>query len=128
MKATAVFLRFAVFTLIILVPPLLMHLRLLPDMRIPRFGVLAGFFTGLTGLVILSVLYARRSGKAENSAKTFLAATVLKLLLCMSIALLYIVKIEVSRSLFVLNFFYLYFLNTAFEIYALIRNLRHQNF
>ncbi|MBE7175350.1 MAG: hypothetical protein INR69_03055 [Mucilaginibacter polytrichastri] len=119
---------FAFFTLFISVPPLLMEAQVIPDLRIPKFNVLFGFYTVLTLAVIISVLYVRRRGSAENSARTFLAATVLKLLLCMGIALFYILKFDADRSLFVLNFFYLYFLNTAFEMYALIRNLRHQNF
>lgn len=99
-----------------------------PTLLIPGFWALFWFFCLLTLLVIVSVLLVQLRGKAETSAQTFLAATVIKLLLCMVTALLYILKFDVDKAHFILNFFYLYFLNTAFEIYALIRNLRHQNF
>lgn len=45
----------------------------------------------------------------------------------MSFALIYLYKYKVNDIVFVLNFFYLYFFYTAFEIYSLLSNLRVQN-
>jgi hypothetical protein len=33
----------------------------------------------------------------------------------------------VNKYVFVADFFYIYFLNTAFEVYSLLCNLRNQN-
>ncbi len=45
----------------------------------------------------------------------------------MTVALIYLHKYKVNDVVFVLNYFYLYFLYTAFEIYSLLSNLRVQN-
>lgn len=112
------------FTILTGLPPAALSYRY-PTLLIPEFWTLFGFFSLLTLLVIASVLFIRMRGKDGKSAQAFLAATVIKLLLCMVTALIYILKFDVDNAHFILNFFYLYFLNTAFEIYALIRNLRH---
>ena len=60
-------------------------------------------------------------------SQVFLIATVLKMLLCMVFVALYTRKHEVNAIHFVLSFFYLYILNTVFELRTLLRNLRLQN-
>jgi len=45
----------------------------------------------------------------------------------MTLALVYLRKHTVNDVVFVLNYFYLYFLYTAFEIYSLLSNLRVPN-
>ncbi len=65
---------------------------------------------------------------AEKGAQVFLAATVFKILSCLVFALVFLLKNKVNKYIFVADFFYLYFLNTAFEVYILLRNLRNQNF
>ena len=50
-----------------------------------------------------------------------------KLLFCMVLVLVYLLKFKVNDIIFVANFISLYFLFTAFEVYALLCNLRHQN-
>lgn len=62
----------------------------------------------------------------DMSAQAFLAATTVKLLACMFFALVFLLKNAVNRYVFVADFFYIYFLNMAFEIYGLLRNLRNQ--
>ena len=60
-------------------------------------------------------------------AQTFLAVTVVKMMGCMALALLFVLKFDVDKTVFLINFFYVYFLNTGFEVYVLLRNLRNQN-
>ncbi len=64
---------------------------------------------------------------AEKGTQFFLAATVFKILACLVFALVFLLKNKVNKYVFVADFFYVYFLNTAFEIYSLLRNLRNQN-
>ncbi len=57
----------------------------------------------------------------------FLIATVVKMLVCLFFVVIYISHNQVNAAHFVANFFYLYILNTVFEISTLLRNLRLQN-
>jgi hypothetical protein len=41
--------------------------------------------------------------------------------------LIFVMKNSINRYIFAGDFFYIYFLNMAFEIYGLLRNLRNQN-
>jgi hypothetical protein len=63
---------------------------------------------------------------AELGAQMFLGATTFKILACLAFAVIFLLKNRVNRYVFVADFFYIYFLNTAFEIYSLLRNLRNQ--
>jgi len=60
-------------------------------------------------------------------AQAFLGVTVVKMIGSMLLALLFVLKMNVNERVFMLDFFYLYFLNTGFEVYVLLRNLRNQN-
>jgi len=60
-------------------------------------------------------------------AQAFLGATTFKLLACLVFVLIFIKETKPEKVPFVIDFMYLYFLNMAFEIYGLLRNLRNQN-
>lgn len=72
----------------------------------------------------LSVIGLKIGGDHQSSI--LLAAIVLRLLLTLAFILIYTLKIKVEAVLFMLNFFSIYLLFTAFEIYCLLCNLRHQ--
>lgn len=59
-------------------------------------------------------------------AQTFLIMTVAKMVFSMALALFFTIKFKVDSVVFVLDFFYVYFLNTIFEVLVLLRNLRNQ--
>jgi hypothetical protein len=102
--------------------------RLYPAMNllIPNFWVLFAFFSGLTLIIFLTAyLMAGISNKASGQA--LLGGITIRFLFCMIIALVYISNFRVEPVKFLINFFYLYFFNTVFEIYCLLRNLRNQN-
>lgn len=73
-----------------------------------------------------AVLVAQRL-VPEFYAQVFMGATVFKMLACLVFMLVLVLKTKVDKPVFVANFFYLYFLNTGFEVYVLLRNLRNQN-
>ncbi len=75
---------------------------------------------------MLSVLIVRQINN-NLSAQAFLAATVVKMLGSLFFVLFFLIKNKVNKYVFAGDFFYIYFLNTAFEIYGLLRNLRNQN-
>lgn len=97
------------------------------DLLIPRFWPLFLIFGLLTlSIYILASWRMRISNKASGQA--LLGSVTVKLLFCMIIAFVYINANPVDPVKFVVNFFYLYFFHTVFEIYCLLCNLRNQNF
>jgi hypothetical protein len=93
---------------------------------IPQFWVLFGFFAGLTLIIYLTAhLMMQISNKASGQA--LLGGITIRFFFCMIIALVYISNFRVEPVKFMINFFYLYFFNTVFEIYCLLRSLRNQN-
>ena len=95
-------------------------------MLIPKFWVLFGFFAGLTLIIFFTgFIMSRISNKASGQA--LLGGITIRLLFCMIIVLVYLSNFKVEPLKFLVNFFYLYFFSTVFEIYCLLRNLRNQN-
>jgi hypothetical protein len=113
-------------TILIAVPPFLIHSSGYRYVLVPKFEVFFFFFSALTFMICLAgVLSARKN--SSLSAQVFLIATSVKIMLCMGLALAYLLKNHVNNVHFLLCFFYLYLLNTVFEVYTLLSNLRNQN-
>ena len=83
----------------------------------PHFWTVFSMFAVLTFLVCFSTLLSNLKN-AQLSVQVFLVAT---------FVLVYLSQNHVNQILFLSCFFYLYLLNTVFEIYALLCNLRLQN-
>ena len=93
---------------------------------ITKFWLLFGYLSALTLMVIITVLTVQKNNK-ELYAPAFLASTTVKILATLFFVLFFLRKNPVNRFAFAGDFFYVYFLNTAFEVYGLLRNLRNQN-
>lgn len=93
---------------------------------IPHFWTVFLMFAVLTFSVCFSTLISNLKN-LQLSVQVFLVATVIKLLVCMFFVPVYLYQNHVNQLHFLLCFFYLYLLNTVFEIYSLLRNLRLQN-
>jgi hypothetical protein len=119
-------LAFIVFVVLLAVPPLCLMYTGNGRLLVPHFWVIFSFINGLTFIMISSILVIRRL-MPNMYAQTFLAVTVVKMMGCMALALLFVLKFDVDKTVFLINFFYVYFLNTGFEVYVLLRNLRNQN-
>jgi uncharacterized membrane protein YozB (DUF420 family) len=115
-----------IFVLVLAVLPTCLSFTGYSRLLIPHFWGMFAFFTGLTLLIVIAILFTQKINP-ENYAQTFLAGTVFKILACLAFMVIYLLKNKVEKGVFVANFFYLYFLNTAFEVYVLLRNLRNQN-
>ncbi len=77
-------------------------------------------------MVTVSVIAAAQKN-SEYVAPVFLATTTVKILGTLFFVLFFLRKNHVNKFPFVADFFYVYFLNTVFEVYGLLRNLRNQN-
>lgn len=96
------------------------------DILIEKFWLMFAFVAGITWIAInVCLLGIKISG--TNSTFIILCANVIKLLFCMFFALFYLQTFKVKPLNFVVCFFSVYLLFTAFEIYSLLVNLRHLN-
>ena len=93
---------------------------------VPQFWAMFAFIGFLT-LTTLIFVFLIQNLMPEYYAQAFLGATVFKMLACLVFMLILVLKMPVNKVVFAANFFYLYFLNTGFEVYVLLRNLRNQN-
>ncbi len=92
---------------------------------IPHFWLVFTFMAGITLIIyFLSIVGIKKGGELQPFI--LLGGIVIRLLASMSLVLIYITNIKVNSILFILNFFSIYLLFTVFEIYCLLRNLRHQ--
>ena len=113
------------FTLIIAIPPYALNAYGHATLLIPQFWLIFFFLSGLTLLVVASILIVRQMYPTMFS-EAFMGATAFKILACMIFMLVLLTKNKVDKHVFTGDFFYIYFLNTAFEVYILLRTLRHK--
>ncbi len=126
MKSLKPVLSFLIFTILIAIPPLLLKYLDGGDLLVPGFWLMFFFMSGVTLIIIVFVLAVQKRN-SEMYAQAFLGATTFKLLVCLFFVLIFIKKNRPDKLFFVADFMYVYFLNTVFEIYGLLRNLRNQN-
>jgi len=91
-----------------------------------NFWVMFGFLAGITYIAYMVVDIGIKRDP-EVGIMAIMGSIAVKMLFCMGFVLIYSIKVMEIGLLFMLNFFSLYLLFTAFEIYCLLRNLRHQN-
>jgi len=92
---------------------------------IPKFWSMFGIFSFITFNIYIVASWRMRISD-QASAQALLASITVKMLFCMIIAFVYIQNYTFDPIYFVVNFFYLYFFHTVFEIYCLLCNLRNQ--
>lgn len=90
---------------------------------VPQFWLIFGFLGGLTIVAYLTSYTGIKTG-GELSVYILLAAIFIKLIVSLLFVVLYLQKHRVNSTFFALEFFSLYFLFTAFEVKALLLNLR----
>lgn len=117
---------FIICTALIAVPPFILASTGLDHLIAPGFWSMFAFFFIVTYITCSIVVLGQQNG-SKLGVQLFLIATIVKLLSCMVFALIYVEKMPVKPITFMLSFFYLYLLNTVFEIYTLLSNLRVQN-
>lgn len=81
------------------------------------------FFFVVSILVFAICIYGLKKD-AESSVFIVLGSVVVKLLLSMIFALIFIYGNRIDKIGFLISFFLPYFINSTFEIYSLMHNLR----
>jgi len=91
-----------------------------------KFWVVFGFLAGITFIAyVVADLGIKRN--PEVGIMAIMGSIALKMIFSMAFVLIYSINTKEKGMVFVLNFFSLYLLFSFFEIYSLLRNLRHQN-
>ena len=124
-------LKFTLFYLIysaVLAGIALMLDSLLPDVKIlaGKFWIVFGFLAGIT-FIAYAVADLGIKRNPETGVMAIMGSIALKMIFSMAFVLIYSLNTKEKGMVFVLNFFSLYLLFSFFEIYCLLRNLRHQN-
>ena len=118
---------FILFNILVALPPGYMQLSQGgKNVLIPYFWQLFTAFASLN-LITFLLIYWKLPNNSEGSVMALMGSVAIKLLLWMIVVFIYIQNIKVGATNFILDFFYLYLLNSVFEIYCLLRNLRNQN-
>ena len=91
-----------------------------------KFWLIFGFLSVLTLIAYVLAFFGIKRNP-ETGVMAIMGSIVLKMIFSMAFVLIYSLNHKGKDLLFVLNFFSLYLLFTCFEIYGLLRNLRHQN-
>ena len=99
-----------------------------PDVKLiaNKFWLIFAFLSLLT-LIAYVLAFIGIKHNPETGVMAIMGSIVLKMLFSMVFVLVYNLNHKGKDLLFVFNFFSLYLLFTGFEIYGLLRNLRHQN-
>lgn len=126
MKITTVVLFFLLFTVIIAIPPLAFQYTGNGSVLAPGFWRTFFFMSGLTLLLLTGMLIVKQRGQ-EYFTQAFLGGTTFKILACLIFIFIFLSKYVTNKHVFLADFFYMYLLNTVFEIYVLLRSLRHKN-
>ncbi len=91
-----------------------------------HFWLIYGIVSGATLIAYLVADFGLKKSP-ESGIMMIMGAIVVKMFFLMAFVLIFSLKTQERGLVFVLNFFSLYLLFSFFEIYALLRNLRHQN-
>ncbi len=96
------------------------------DVLVPGFWLLFGIQAALTLFAGLVSLAGIKKGGA-HSVFSIMGAITVRLLLTMILAMVYLMKINVNKVIFIIDFISIYFFFSAFEIWVVLAKLRHQN-
>jgi hypothetical protein len=125
MKISSSIFSFLLFIIIIAIPPAVLQYTGNTTYLASNFWVVFSFMSGLTFFVVTGMLLVKQKSQ-EYFTAAFLGGTTIKLLACLIFIFVFVRKNPINKHVFLVDFIYIYLLNTAFEIYVLLRNLRHE--
>ena len=126
MKVTSSIISFLLFIVIISIPPVILQHLGNTALMVGNFWIIFFFMSGLTFLVLMVTLMIG-SKNQEYLSQAFLAGTTFKILAGLVFIFVFLSKNAPDKAIFLGDFAYIYLLTMVFEIYLLLRNLRHKN-
>jgi len=102
--------------------------RIFPDVNlfVKQFWLIFCFVGGLTYIAYITAYFGIKMDP-QAGVMAIMGSIVLKMIFSLAFVLIYSLNSKEKGMIFALNFFSLYLLFSFFEIYSLLRNLRHQN-
>ncbi|MBS1529464.1 MAG: hypothetical protein JSU01_04080 [Bacteroidetes bacterium] len=125
MRAWPSIVAYLVFVLLLAVLPYVAQHHGYADWLVPRFWLVFWFISGLTFIAVSAIVLVQAKNR-NYYTQAFLASTTVKILACLFFIVIFLMKNKVNKYVFLADFFYVYLLNMVFEVYVLLRNLRHQ--
>ncbi|MBS1525386.1 MAG: hypothetical protein JST19_07045 [Bacteroidetes bacterium] len=126
MKVLPSILAYVFFIALLAVAPAAMQYNGEAEWLVPHFWIMFILISGITFLGLAAILIVQKKNK-DFYIQAFLASTTVKILACIFFIVIYSMKNKVNKYVFLVDFFYIYLLNMLFEVYVLLRNLRHKN-
>jgi hypothetical protein len=117
---------FFLFTIIIALPPVALQYTGNADLLTGGFWTVFFFMSAVTFLVLIIMLIVEQKN-GEYFAQAFLGGTTFKILVCLIFIFVFLRNNTPNKPVFLADFFYIYLLNMVFEVYVLLRKLRHKN-
>lgn len=96
------------------------------NLLVNQFWAIFCFVAGVTYIAYVLVYFGVKH-HPETGIMAIMGSITIKMLFCLAFIVVYSLKAKGIGLTFAFNFFSLYLLFTFFEIYCLLRNLRHQN-
>jgi hypothetical protein len=126
MKISRVILYYLLFSFVIALPPQVLQQTGNNDLLSYGFWTVFFFMTGLTFFALMLMLILGQKNP-EYFAQAFLGGTTLKILASLVFIFVFVRHNTINKPVFLADFAYIYLLNMAFEVYILLRRLRHEN-
>ena len=126
MKLSQTILYFILFTIVIAIPPVALQYAGNTALLSNGFWTLFFFISGLTFLVLVIMMIIGQKNN-EYFAQGFLGCTTFKILVCLIFIFVFRRYNTINKPVFLADFAYIYLLNMGFEVYVLLRKLRHEN-
>jgi hypothetical protein len=126
MKVLPSIFAYIVFVLLLAIMPVTAQHNGYADWLVANFWLIFFFLSGLTFLVITAILLVQQKNR-EYYIQAFMVCTTVKILAWLVFIFVFLAKNKVNKYVFMADFFYVYLLNMVFEVYVLLRNLRHKN-
>lgn len=125
MKISHSILLFIVFLICLAVPPLALQFNNHDGWLTPQFWLIFFFISGFTFAGTIGILMVQQRSR-DYYVQAFMVSTTVKILACMVFVVVFLMKNKVNKGIFLADFVYIYLFNMVFEVYVLMRNLRHQ--
>jgi hypothetical protein len=93
---------------------------------VEKFWLVFCFLGGLTYIAYITAFFGIKMDP-QAGVMAIMGSIVLKMIFSLAFVLIYSLNSKEKGIVFALDFFSLYLLFSFFEIYSLLRNLRHQN-
>ena len=126
MKVLPSIFAYLVFVLLLAIMPVTAQHNGYADWLVSNFWLIFFFLSALTFLVVTTILLVQQKNR-DHYVQAFLICTTVKILACLIFIVVFLAKNKVNKYVFLADFFYVYLLNMVFEVYVLLRNLRHKN-